>query len=58
MTVTSDYRIEVSQRIKDEFHNGREYYSLQGNEIGLPDREEFRPDSTLLEWHNTNVFRG
>jgi len=33
LTVTPEYRIEVSQRIKEEFENGKEYYALHGNSI-------------------------
>jgi predicted restriction endonuclease len=32
MTVTPGHRIEVSSRIKEEFHNGKEYYALHGHE--------------------------
>jgi putative restriction endonuclease len=58
VTVKPDYRIQVSQRIEEEFDNGQEYYSLQGSQIGLPDEKEFRPDPVVLDWHNNNVFRG
>ena len=30
VTVTPEYRVEVSRRIKEEFENGREYYSSHG----------------------------
>ena len=36
MTVTPDFRLEVSRRIKEEFNNGAEYYVLQGKQIRLP----------------------
>jgi putative restriction endonuclease len=30
VTVTPDYRFEVSRRIREEFENGRDYYVLHG----------------------------
>jgi putative restriction endonuclease len=57
LTVTPDFRIEVSRRIKEEFENGREYYALQGKRIALPESEEDRPSVGALEWHASSVFR-
>ena len=37
ITVTPEYKIEVSKRIREEFNNGAEYYAMQGNPIHLPD---------------------
>ncbi|HZB90261.1 MAG TPA: HNH endonuclease [Stellaceae bacterium] len=58
VTVTTDYRFEVSRRIREEYENGRDYYALRGNEITLPERSELRPDKAALEWHNERCFRG
>jgi hypothetical protein len=38
VTVTPDYRLEVSRRIRDEFENGRDYYALHGREARVPRR--------------------
>jgi putative restriction endonuclease len=57
LTVTPDYRLEVSRRIKEEFQNGREYYALEGKQITVPKLEAERPRTDLLEWHATEVFR-
>jgi putative restriction endonuclease len=57
LTVTPDYRLEVSRRIREEFQNGREYYALHGKLIDVPKREADRPRRDLLEWHATDVFR-
>lgn len=57
LTVTPDFRIAISRRIREEFENGREYYALQGRTINLPARKEDRPDVSLLDWHATTVFR-
>ena len=56
VTVTGDYRFEVSRRIKEDFENGRDYYALQGRSLKTPDRPDFRPDITGLRWHNQNRF--
>ncbi len=58
MTVTSEYRVEVSTRIRDEFENGREYYALHGRSIALPDTESEYPRSDYLAWHNANIYKG
>ena len=57
MTVTPDHHIEVSSRIKQEFDNGREYYTLRGKEIGLPLMPDRRPSAEFLRGHNENVYR-
>jgi len=57
MTVTPDYHVEVSRRLKDEFDNGKEYYALQGRNIVLPESPVFRPSEEQLTWHNENVYR-
>jgi putative restriction endonuclease len=57
VTVTPDYRFEVSRRIKEDYENGRHYYALHGTTIALPDRPELRPDKAALAWHNDYCFR-
>jgi putative restriction endonuclease len=57
LTVTPNYHVEVSRRLKDEFDNGREYYALQGRNILLPESSVFRPSGEQLTWHNENVYR-
>lgn len=57
VTVTPDYKVEVSKKIKEEFDNGVEYYSMHGKEIQLPKLEQFRPAKDMLTWHNENIFR-
>ena len=57
LTVSPDYRVEVSRRLKDEFDNGKEYYALQGKTILLPGNPAFRPSAEQLVWHNENRYR-
>ncbi len=56
LTVTPDYRIEVSKRIREEFENGRDYYRLHGSTMRMPIDPAMEPDTTILTWHNENVF--
>jgi len=58
MTVTPSHRIEVSSRIREEFHNGKEYYKLHGEIMRLPKYGDRYPSPALLGWHNENVYRG
>jgi putative restriction endonuclease len=58
ITVTPEHHVEVSQRIKDEFDNGHEYYSLHGNAMLPPRRKPDWPLKDFLAWHNENVYRG
>lgn len=59
MTITSDYRVEVSRRIREEFSNGRDYYALHGCELKvLPSRIDDKPAARFLEWHQSNRFLG
>jgi putative restriction endonuclease len=58
VTITPEYRFEVSRKIRDEFENGRDYYAMNGRVVRLPTRQEFRPGKEFITWHNENVFRG
>lgn len=48
---------DFSRRLKDEFDNGKEYYTLQGKTILLPGNPLFRPSTEQLAWHNDHVYR-
>jgi putative restriction endonuclease len=56
VTVTKDYRFEVSRRIREEFENGKDYYALNGKPVTVPERADLQPDRTALQWHNENRF--
>ena len=59
LTVTNDFKVEVSSRIKEEFQNGKEYYKYHGNDLLiLPHREIDKPNENYIDWHNTNIYRG
>lgn len=52
ITVTPDYKLEVSRQLKQHFHNGKSYYPLHGKEIVVPRSIGQRPNRELLRWHN------
>lgn len=57
VTVTPEFRFEVSRRIREEFDNGKHYYALHGHEIFVPDNISQRPDRSVLSWHNDHCFK-
>jgi putative restriction endonuclease len=57
LTVTPKYTLEVSDRLRHDYHNGKSYYPLRGTQISIPATENERPTRDLLEWHNQHVFR-
>jgi HNH endonuclease len=56
VTVTPDYTVNVSDRLRSDYHNGRSYYPLRGTRIAIPNSAAERPTADILEWHNQNVF--
>lgn len=57
MTVTEDYRVEVSKRIKEDYGNGREYYEMHGRPLQvLPQNRLELPARDYIQWHNENVY--
>lgn len=56
VTVTPDFRLEVSHRLKDEFDNGHTYYEMAGTKLFVPEDMRQRPSAKALEWHAQNVF--
>ncbi len=58
MTVTPDHRARVSGALREEWHNGEHYMSLDGQEVWMPARPDDRPRQDFLEWHSDVVFRG
>jgi len=59
ITLTKEYKIEVSKKIKEEFENGREYYRYNGQDLlVIPNRISDRPNSQFIEWHNNNLYNG
>jgi len=58
ISVSPDYKILVSRKIKEEFTNGREYYALNGRSlVSLPLDGCQSPGRDYLEWHCDTVFK-
>lgn len=58
LTVTPEYKIEVSRKIKEEFNNGKHYYAFHGKELyALPKVISDRPSLDFIRWHNENVYK-
>jgi putative restriction endonuclease len=55
VTVTPDYEFEVSEKLFEEFENGRRYYDME-NGIWVPEEEELQPSDELLDWHRQERF--
>lgn len=59
LTVTPDYHVEVSNRLKSEYGNGKIYYAYHGLQLpNLPLEEQERPSPTFLAWHTKHVYKG
>jgi putative restriction endonuclease len=59
ISITEHHKIEVSNRIKEEYQNGKEYYAYHGKELMiLPSAHGDQPSNEYIQWHNDNVFRG
>jgi putative restriction endonuclease len=58
LTITTNLKVEVSKKIKEEFENGKEYYKFHGNDLfNLPIKEMNKPNKKFIEWHNT-IYKG
>lgn len=58
ITITDDYKVVISERIKSEFENGKEYYAVHGKPLKvLPDYQAQKPSKEFIIWHNEQIFR-
>lgn len=58
ITITPDYRIELSHLIRDEYDSeivAQWFYQYEGTKIRLPNR--FAPAKEYLEYHNEHIFK-
>ena len=58
VTVTPEYRVEASDRMRDDFNDGENYLRLHGAAVTVPSDVALRPDPEVLRWHNEERFRG
>ncbi len=54
--ISSDLRVVVSPRIREDYENGRDYYALAGRELWLPANPAERPNPAFLDWHASERF--
>jgi putative restriction endonuclease len=58
VSVTPDLRVKVSQRIREEWFNGKVYYQLDNSPLSVvPTHPSMRPDPDRLDWHYRNRFQ-
>ena len=58
VAVTPDYQIKVSERLREEWHNGKRYYPYDGRSLHmLPANPTIRPSRDALAWHYEKVFK-
>lgn len=58
ITVNPEFKIEISNRIREEFDNGREYYQYHGKRLlNLPKLDSNKPSLLYLEYHNSTIFQ-
>lgn len=59
VTVTPDFRVRVSEALRDVWNNGRRYYPYDGQQLArLPDLPALRPSRDALAWHAEQRFMG
>lgn len=58
VTITPDYKLEVSSRLRTDFHNGRTYYPLNGAPLTVPTLLADQPAPDFLTWHNEQIYLG
>ena len=58
VTVTPDHRFRVSERLADEYHNGKVYYRYNDSRIWVPPNAAWHPDPDALAYHGEEVFVG
>jgi putative restriction endonuclease len=57
VTVTPDLRLEVSNRLKEDYSNGKSYYPLHGRSVARPLDSACAASAEFLRWHNEHVYR-
>lgn len=58
VSVTPEYKIRVSPRIRETWFNGKVYYRLDNQPLTIvPEKTDLRPNPDYLQWHYKNVFQ-
>jgi putative restriction endonuclease len=56
VTVTPDYMVRVSGRLREEWQNGHRYYPFDGQKLLVLPEHSARPSQEALAWHGEQVF--
>ncbi|RKY17567.1 MAG: HNH endonuclease [Planctomycetota bacterium] len=56
VTVTPDYEFRVSERLQDEWENGKQYYELERRRLRAPQEAWQAPSREALAWHGEVRF--
>ena len=57
LTLTPEMRWEVSSQIREQYANGKLYYSYHGEHLrSIPYNAMEQPSPEYLSWHNEHVF--
>ena len=57
VTITPEHTVVISERITQQWFNGKAYNSLNGKKLMvLPAHGADQPRADFLQWHNENVF--
>lgn len=54
--IDAQHRLQVSHRLRADFDNGQEFYSLAGKPIALPDQLPDHPNKDFVTWHMDTIF--
>ncbi|MFN0242224.1 MAG: HNH endonuclease [Planctomycetota bacterium] len=58
LTITPEYRVRVSSKIREKWSNGRRYYEFNDRElVSIPTADDQRPSRDALRWHNEYWFQ-
>ena len=58
VTVTPEYEVRVSKRLRADWDNGHRYYPFDNRQLNMPSTTAQRPSQEVLEWHSANRFLG
>jgi putative restriction endonuclease len=58
VAVTPDYEVRVSERLREDWRNGKRYYPYDGQRLlYVPDEPACMPSRDALAWHLEHVFK-
>lgn len=59
ITINSDFIIEVSKRLNEDYGNGKDYYRYHGSKLqSMPSSSVELPSQEYIMWHNEHCYKG